>query len=118
MEKYTQGTWIADEKLLRSIFHDKVVMNGYVDKQQLLGSPEPFFKDMANLAEKGKSFQAKNHPYKSQLISADVYGQVATAVVQETGYAGSLAFTDAFHLIKIDGSWKILSKLFTGTKHS
>lgn len=117
MDKYTEGTWTADEAMLRNIFHEKAVMNGYVGDQLMLGTPQPFYDDMAKLASKGKSFKARGLPYKSELVSINVYGQVAAAVVQEKGYAGALSFTDAFHLIKVEGQWKIFSKLFTGAKH-
>ena len=53
------------------------------------------------LAKKGQSFRTKGFDYRGELVSVVVYGSVATAVVQETGYYGKLAFTDAFHLIKV-----------------
>jgi len=118
VDRYIQGTWTADEAMLRGAFHEKAVMNGYVGKHLLLGTPQPFYEDMAKLASKGESFRARGLPYRGELVAAAVHGQTATAVVQETGYAGNLAFTDAFHLLKLDGSWKIVSKLFTGAKHA
>mmetsp|Transcript_27434 Transcript_27434/g.55450 ORF Transcript_27434/g.55450 Transcript_27434/m.55450 type:complete len:288 (-) Transcript_27434:226-1089(-) len=118
MEKYVEGTWTADLALVKSIFHESAVMNGYVGKHAMLGTPQPFYDEMAKLASKGESFKARGLPYKGEIVTVHVYGQTAEAVVQERGYAGTLAFTDAFHLIKIDGEWKILSKLFTGARHS
>ena len=42
-------------------------------------------------------------------------GLCASATVEETGYAGSLAFTDYFHLLKnAAGVWKIYSKMYQG----
>mmetsp|Transcript_37759 Transcript_37759/g.117723 ORF Transcript_37759/g.117723 Transcript_37759/m.117723 type:complete len:151 (+) Transcript_37759:420-872(+) len=118
MDKYVEGTWTANSALLKSIFHERAIMNGYVGKHALFGGPQSFFDDMDKLASKGQSFQAQNLPYKGEIVSLHVYGQTAEAVVQEKGYAGVLAFTDAFHLLKVEGEWKIVSKLFTGAKHS
>eukprot|EP00415_Alexandrium_ostenfeldii_P001266 UN1266 len=118
MDKYVEGTWTANAALLKTIFHETAVMNGCVGKHLMLGTPQPFYDDMAKLAGKGESFQARGLPYRGGIVTIHVYGQTAEAVVQERGYAGTLAFTDAFHLIKVDGDWKIVSKLFTGAKHS
>lgn len=115
MQKYTEGTWIADEVLLRSIFHEKAIMNGYNNKSTMLGSAEPFFKYLATLSSKGKSFKTKGFDYQGETVSVCVYGQAATAVVQEKGFNGNTAYTDAFQLIKEGGEWKIVSKLFTGS---
>ena len=42
-------------------------------------------------------------------------GLVASAAVEETGYAGSLSFTDYFHLLKTPSNgWKIYSKMYQG----
>lgn len=116
LDKYTEGTWTADAALLEGLFHEKAVMNGYIGKAKMLGGPKPFIQEMTKLATKGESFKAKGLPYKGEVVSLRVYGQMAEAVVQETGYSGVLAFTDAFHLMKVDGAWKIVSKLFTGAK--
>jgi len=118
MEQYTEGTWTADEAMLRGIFHENAVMNGYFGRKVILGSPKPFFEEMAKLASVNQSFKSENLPYRSELVSMNVYAQAAAAIVQETGYAGAYSFTDSFLLIKIDGHWKILSKLFTGAKQA
>lgn len=80
-------------------------MNG----QQLTGTPEPFFNDIANnpfMADAGA-------PYHGEIVTVDITGMVASVTLKETGFAGGMAFTDYFHLIKADGAWKIISKTFT-----
>jgi len=118
MRRYTEGTWTADEAMLRGIFHEKAIMNGFVGKHAMLGSPQPFFDDMAKLAAAGTSFRDKGLAYSSEVTEVRVYGQTATALVREEGYAGSLGFADAFHLVKVEGRWWIVSKLFMGWKRS
>ena len=102
-------------KGLVSLFHHDATMSGYIGKLQLIGSPMPFFEEIRGFAAKG-SFKARGLNYVAEIVAVNVYGKVATAVVKETGYNGKLAFTDAFQLIKIDGQWQIMSKLFTGAK--
>merc|ERR1712060_347556 len=108
---------MGDAAMLKSIFHESAVVNGFVGSHIMLGSPKPFFDYMEGLAAKGKSFKSAGFNYKGEITSLNVYGNVATAAVVEYGYGGNLAFTDNFHLMKVDGQWKIMSKIFTGHKH-
>mmetsp|Transcript_7687 Transcript_7687/g.14556 ORF Transcript_7687/g.14556 Transcript_7687/m.14556 type:complete len:159 (-) Transcript_7687:74-550(-) len=116
MDRYTEATWTANVEMLKTIFHENAIMNGYIGKIMVVGSPQPFYDEMADLAAKGKSFKAQGFDYKSEVTSLNVYGNAATATVVERGYGGKLAFTDVFHLLKVGDAWKIMSKLFTGSK--
>ena len=109
VQKYIDGTYQGDVSALRECFHSKAVMNGYLNDQLLLGDPEPFFQEIGN----NPSMAEGGAPYKGEIASVDVAGNVASVTVKETGFAGSMSFTDFFHLIKIDDEWKIFSKTFT-----
>jgi hypothetical protein len=109
VQKYIDGTFQGDVSALRECFHSKAVMNGYLNDQLLLGDPEPFFQEMGN----NPSMAEGGAPYKGDIISVDVIGHIASVTVKETGFAGSMSFTDYFHLIKVDDEWKIFSKTFT-----
>ena len=84
-------------------------MNGYLNNQLLLGDPEPFFQEIGN----NPSMAEGGAPYKGEITSVDVVGNVASVTLKETDFAGGMSFTDYFHLIKVDDEWKILSKTFT-----
>ena len=109
VQKYIDGTYQGDVSALRECFHSKAVMNGYLNDQLLLGDPEPFFQEIGS----NPSMAEGGAPYKGEIASVDVAGNVASVTVKETGFAGSMSFTDFFHLIKIDDEWKIFSKTFT-----
>jgi hypothetical protein len=109
VQKYIDGTYQGDVSVLRECFHSKAVMNGYLNDELLLGDPEPFFQEMEN----NPSMAEGGAPYKGDITSVDVVGNVASVTVKETGFAGTMNFTDYFHLIKVDGEWKIFSKAFT-----
>ena len=109
VQQYIDGTYQGDVKALRDCFHPKAVMNGYLGDQLLVGGPEPFFENMA----KAPSMAEGGAPYKGMIASLDVVGNVASVTVKETGFAGTMAFTDYFHLLKDGGEWKIISKTFT-----
>ena len=109
MQKYIDGTYKGDIDLLRQCFHPKAVMNGYLNNQMVLGDPEPFFQEIANNPSMVESWV----PYKGEIASIDVLGNIASVTIKETGFAGVMKFTNYFHLIKVEGEWKIMSKTFT-----
>ena len=109
VQKYIDGTYQSDVSALRECFHSKAVMNGYLNDQLLLGDPEPFFQEIEN----NPSMAEGGAPYQGEIASVDVTGNVASVTVKETGFAGTMSFTDYFHLIKVNAEWKIFSKTFT-----
>lgn len=109
IQDYMDGTYFADVEKLKNVFHDSAVMNGYLGSDVLLGDPAPFIEDIASstvMADEGDAYQA-------EIESIRIEGNVAAVVVSETGFKGSATLVDFFHLIKTDGTWKIISKLFT-----
>ena len=109
VQKYIDGTYHGNVSALRECFHAKAVMNGYLNDQLLLGDPEPFFQEIGN----NPSMAEGGAPYKGEIASVDVVGNVASVTLKETGFAGNMSFTDYFHLIKVNNEWRIISKTFT-----
>ena len=109
IQRYIDGTYLADIPMLKSVFHEKAVMNGYLGPNLLLADPAPFLEDMGS----SPSMQSNNDPYKAEIKSITIEGDVASAALYETGFRGEASLVDFFHCIKTDGEWKIISKLFT-----
>ncbi|MEW5725566.1 MAG: nuclear transport factor 2 family protein [Thermodesulfobacteriota bacterium] len=109
VQRYIDGTFNGDAGVIRKCFHPQAVMNGYLGDQLFLGGPEPFFQQIEN----SPSMSQAGAPYQAEITSLDLVGRVASATVKETGFAGEMNFTNYFHLIKDEGQWKIISKLFT-----
>ena len=105
IQLYVKGSE-GDVELLRSIFHPDALMNGYFNGHLGIGSPEPFFTEVARL-EGGHASER----YAGEIESIDVVGDVATARLVETDFLGS-DFVDFFHLIRVEGEWKIISKTY------
>jgi hypothetical protein len=53
--------------------------------------------------------------HRARILSVLQTGDAAVAVVAEEGYWGSLSFIDYFQLARIEGTWKVVSKLFAHT---
>ena len=109
VEKYIDATYTGDPVKLRECFHSSAVMNGYLNGELFLGDPSPFIEEIEN----SPSMKSAGAPYKAEITAVEVNGKVACATLKETGFAGTLAFTDFFHLLCENGEWKITSKTFT-----
>jgi hypothetical protein len=95
--------------MLTGVFHEKAVMNGYLGPNLLIGDPSPFIEDMAG----APSMASTGDPYQGEVESICIEGNVASVVLSESGFRGDGTLVDFFHLIKVDGAWTIISKLFT-----
>lgn len=109
IQDYIDGTYQAEITKLKNVFYERAVMNGFLGPNILLADPTPFIEDIAG----SPSMESNNDPYHAEIINIYIEGNVASAVVSETGFRGEASLVDFFHLIKIDGAWKIVSKLFT-----
>ncbi|MEM7545876.1 MAG: nuclear transport factor 2 family protein [Pseudomonadota bacterium] len=103
MNEYIAGTRNRDVPRLKAIFHEKAVMTGYLGPDLLVGGPEPFYGALeAN--EVGDD-------YAAHVAEVSITGATAQGRIVEDNLIG-FSFVNDFHLIKTDGAWKIISKLF------
>jgi hypothetical protein len=108
LDRYADAVYHADVETLRNTFHPTASMYGYLGDKLLLGTPEPFLEDIAGhpaMAESGA-------PFKALFSSIQVAGRTASAMLEESGFFGTGRFVNYFHLVNIDGDWKIVSKTF------
>jgi hypothetical protein len=53
--------------------------------------------------------------YRARITSVDQVGDVAVATLVEEGCWGTVSFVDYFSLVRSDGSWAIVNKVFAHT---
>ena len=109
IDDYMKGSYRADGVLLKSVFHQKAVMNGFLGAALIMGGPSPFIEDITS----APSMESNNDDYILSVDQVFIKGDIASAIVTETGFRGKHKLVDCFHLIKVDGLWSIVSKLFT-----
>lgn len=109
MERYVEAVYQADVQTLRALFHPQASMSGYLGDELLVGTPEPFFADLAGRPSMADS----RHPYEGVVSDVEVMGRAATATIVEHGFFGTFSFANFYHLLSIDGEWKIVSKTFS-----
>jgi hypothetical protein len=101
----TEGEAKGDVAKLREAFHEDARMFG-----SLAG--ERYDVPIAELFELAQSAPADTGNYRSRVLSVQQTGDAAVGVVAEEGYWGTVSFIDYFLLARIEGDWKIVSKLF------
>src|SRR5918911_3789121 len=104
----TEGEANGDVEKLREAFHADARMFG-----SLAG--ERYDVPIEELFELAESEPADTGSYRSRVLSVQQTGDAAVGVVAEEGYWGSISFIDYFQLARIEGEWKIVSKLFAHT---
>jgi len=103
MDTYIRGGRSGDNDLLRLIFHDLATICGYVGPDLFAGPIEMFY-----------DWHAENGP-AADLVAGDmridVEGSAASVRVELDNWTGH-RFTDFFTLVRIEGRWQIMSKVF------
>ncbi len=101
--QYVNGCATGDVDLTKKAFHKDAVMYGYLNGELSAGSIENLY---AAIRALGASREAK-----SEIDVMEVIRTAATVRVVLENWHG-LSFTDFHSLVKIDGRWTIVVKIF------
>lgn len=103
MHTYIEGARTGSSDHMRPIFHDMATICGYVGPD-LFAAPIAAFYDWHD----GNGAAAD---VKAGEPGIDIEGTAASVRIEIDNWTGH-RFTDFFTLVKIDGRWLILSKVF------
>lgn len=103
MDKYYQAQKEGKSEILKPVCHKNAIMHGYAGETLLEGSIQNLFDYIDN---KGAQENVK--------IRTDVIALEETIACVHCCLEGGGAsvYSDMFQLLKIDGEWKIISKIF------
>lgn len=103
IQHYIDGARAGKGELMRPAFHDDATIFGYVGEDLFAGPIQGLY-----------DWNDENGPapdIKSTIASIDIYGTVATVRLESDNWTG-LRFTDLFNLLKVDGQWRVMNKVF------
>ena len=103
MQAYIDGARTGKGAAMKPAFHDDATIFGYVGPD-LFGGPIQGLYDWNDQNGPATGIQ-------SRFTSVDVVGTVASVRLDTDNWTGH-RFTDFFNLVKIDGQWKVVSKVF------
>jgi Putative lumazine-binding len=106
---YVEGVRDGDAAKLREAFHPDARMWGSMAGERY---DEPIAEMIAMVDGKPVDVDGS---YQTQITSMEQNDDVASAVLAEEGFWGTVSFVDFFALARIDGAWKIVNKTFVHT---
>ena len=107
VQLYVHGAAQADVGPLKEAFHESARMFGNENDEHSDVPISEFFEYVAETPVPGPGF-------RSRIVSIDVVGDAAVAVLAEDDYQG-VDYVNFFSLVKLDGTWKIVTKVFAVT---
>jgi hypothetical protein len=103
IQHYLDGALSGRGDDMKPAFHPDATMFGYVGPE-LFGGPIQHLFDWNDKNGPATGLQAR-------IASIDVFHTIATARLEMDDWTGH-RFTDLFTLLKVDGDWKIINKVF------
>ena len=103
VQRYVDGGKSGRGAEMKDAFHPDATIFGYIGPDLFAGPIQKLF-----------DWNDQNGPatdLQPRLASIDIMGTVATARLELDNWTGH-RFTDMFTLLKVDGEWKIISKVF------
>ena len=103
IEYYTDGARSGKGDDMKPAFHEDATIFGYAGPDLFAGPIQLLF-----------DWNDDNGPaseLEARIASIDLAGTVATVRLELDNWNGA-RFTDLFTLLKVDGEWKIISKVF------
>ncbi|HWV48902.1 MAG TPA: nuclear transport factor 2 family protein [Microbacterium sp.] len=106
VKNYVDGVKASDAQAVKDAFRDDAVMWGYLGPDVTVLPAAGFADQVVATAPPA------DENYTSTIHSIAITGDIATAILDERGYLGA-DFRNHFGLLRVDGEWKIASKVFT-----
>ena len=103
IDQYLAGAMSGKGTDMKPAFHEDATIFGYVRDGMFAGPIQQLF-DWND--ENGPASDLEAH-----IASIDLAGSVATVRLELDDWTGD-RFTDLFTLLKVDGEWKIMNKVF------
>lgn len=103
IQHYIKGAVLGSGDAMKPAFHTDATIFGYIGEDLFAGPIQKLF-----------DWNDSNGPAKdlvAKITNIDIVGSVASARVESEKWTGN-KFTDFFNLLKVNGEWKIMNKIF------
>lgn len=105
LNKYNEGGAKADSSIMKPAFSDKATIFGVDGNGKLIGGPIQGLFDIIDNDFKPSPNAA------GAIVRIDIVGTAASARIDTDDISG-FRFTDFFNLLKVEGNWIIVSKIY------
>lgn len=104
LNKYNDGGKQADSSIMKPAFSEHATIFG-VDDNKLIGGPIQGLFDVID-----RDFSPSPNA-QGVIVNIDIVGTAASARIDTNDISG-FCFTDFFNLLKVDGKWTVVSKIY------
>lgn len=104
---YIDGLREGSVETLKKAFHSEATMCGYFGETLMVTPIQGLYDFVSSNPAPAKT----GEPFSASIAAFEVAGSIASAKIIEQSYQGH-NFTTLFNLLKIDGRWWIVSKVF------
>ena len=105
LNKYNEGGKQAQSSIMKPAFNEKAKMFGVDADGKLTGGPIQTLFDGIDTAFR------PSPEAQGAIVNVDIVGTAASARIDTNDISG-FSFTDFFHLLKVDGKWTVVSKIY------
>jgi hypothetical protein len=103
IQHYIDGAKSGKGSDMKPAFHDDATIFGYVGTDLFAGPIQGLY-DWNDANGPAKDIEAR-------IVSIDIVGSIASVRLESSNWTGH-RFTDFFNLLKVDGQWKVMNKVF------
>lgn len=105
LNKYIEGCKHAKSSIMRPAFNQQATMYNVGADGKLAGGAIPILFDGID-----KDF-LPSPDAQAAIVRIEIVGTAASARIDANDMSG-ISFTDFFHLLKVEGKWTVVSKIF------
>lgn len=105
LNKYNEGCKQAKSSIMKPAFSEQATMFSVDGDGKLTGGP------IQNLFDGIDSTFSPSPEAQGVIVKVDIVGTAASARIDTNDVSG-FCFTDFFNLLKVDGKWIVISKIF------
>jgi len=105
LEKYNNGGKQADSRIMKPAFSSEATIFGVDGDGKLTGGPIQGLFDVIDSAFR------PSPEAQGVIVNIDIVGSAASARIDTNDISG-FCFTDFFNLLKVDGQWTVIGKIY------
>jgi len=105
LNKYNQGGKQADSSIMKPAFNEQATIFGVDADNKLIGGP------IQGLFEVIDRDFSPSPDAQGVIVNIDIVGTAASARIDTNDISG-FCFTDFFNLLKVEGKWTVVSKIY------
>lgn len=102
--KFVKSVAEGNSTYAKDLFTDDAVLFGFLDGQLEHGNIEQFYRNVDTVAAGDK--------FKARIDIVDIEETLAVVRVLEENWGGRIDFTDYLLLMKINGEWRCVAKVY------